>query len=278
MLPLRLALAIFATSFILGCASASVPESTLPPTAASVLDGEPEFSSSILAVRERDTATTVSHRTSATLSPTRHPVKPLTRAPTAGPVPTATAAPSHTRDSNPGTETPVHDVQVSTAVAVPPQTHVHGVGGGLSGAVPPLVDSGTQSFNLGAREQAPDSDLYAKALPDKGSMKYPNLGSHLNGLVISVEEGLNTAEEAAEGAAIYEGGSVAVTIHLSSHVDEVVRFLESNGGDPRNVGEDYIEAYVPVVLLGPVSQQSGVISVREIVPPQEGRVMPASPP
>ena len=45
-------------------------------------------------------------------------------------------------------------------------------------------------------------------------------------------------------------------------------FLEDNGGDPRNVGEDYIEAYVPVTLLGPVSERPGVLRVREIVPPQ----------
>ena len=51
-------------------------------------------------------------------------------------------------------------------------------------------------------------------------------------------------------------------------MDAVVRFLEDNGGDPRNVGEDYIEAYVPVPLLGQLSEQPGVIRVREIIPPQ----------
>ena len=61
---------------------------------------------------------------------------------------------------------------------------------------------------------------------------------------------------------------MAVTIHLSDNVDAVVSFLEGNGGDPRNVGEDYIEAYVPMTLLGPVSEQPGVVRVREIIPPQ----------
>ena len=51
-------------------------------------------------------------------------------------------------------------------------------------------------------------------------------------------------------------------------MDEVVSFLEDNGGSPRNVGEDYIEAYVPVTLLGQTSEQPGVIRVREITPPQ----------
>ena len=61
---------------------------------------------------------------------------------------------------------------------------------------------------------------------------------------------------------------MAVTIYLSGNVDEVVAFLEENGGDPRNVGEDYVEAYVPVPLLGPVSERPGVIRVREIIPPE----------
>ena len=65
-------------------------------------------------------------------------------------------------------------------------------------------------------------------------------------------------------------GSLAVTIHLSGNVAEVVDFLEGNGGDPRNVGDDYIEAYVPVTLLGELSEQPGVLRVREIMPPQEG--------
>ena len=69
-------------------------------------------------------------------------------------------------------------------------------------------------------------------------------------------------------APVHRAESVAVTIYLSGNMDEVVSFLEDNGGDPRNVGEDYIEAYVPVSLLGPVSEQPGVIRVREIIPPQ----------
>ena len=102
-------------------------------------------------------------------------------------------------------------------------------------------------------------------------MKYPNLGSRLDDLAASVEAGQTTAEEAAKGAAVHSGASVAVTIYLSGGVDEVVAFLEENGGDPRNVGEDYVEAYVPVTLLGPVSEQPGVLRIREIVPPERGQ-------
>ena len=107
----------------------------------------------------------------------------------------------------------------------------------------------------------------ALPIPDKGELKYPNLGSRLDELVASVEAGQPTAQE----AAVHSGALVAVTIYLSGGVDEVVAFLEENGGDPRNVGEDYVEAYVPVTLLGPVSEQPGVLRVREIVPPDPGR-------
>ena len=121
------------------------------------------------------------------------------------------------------------------------------------------------------RSGGTDGDDQAPAIPDKGELKYPNLGSRLDELVASVEAGESTAEQAASGAAMHSGASVAVTIYLSGGVDEVVAFLEENGGDPRNVGEDYIEAYVPVTLLGSASEQPGVLRVREIVPPERGQ-------
>ena len=100
-------------------------------------------------------------------------------------------------------------------------------------------------------------------------LEYPNLGSRLDQLVTGVEEGEATAEDAAGDAPVHRAESVAATIYLSGNLDGVVTFLEDNGGDPRNVGEDYIEAYVPVALLGQVSVQPGVLRVREIVPAQE---------
>ena len=117
-----------------------------------------------------------------------------------------------------------------------------------------------------------DDDVSSAAIPEKTPLKYPNLGSHLNQLAAGVEAGRATAAEAAGETAMHREESVAVTIHLSGNVNEVVTFLRDNGGDPRNVGEDYIEAYVPVTLLGPVSEQPGVIRVREIAPPQPAQL------
>ena len=104
--------------------------------------------------------------------------------------------------------------------------------------------------------------------PKKPELKYYSLGSRLDQLVARIESGEITVRQAAEEAPIHKDESVAVTIYLSGNAEEVVSFLNDNGGDPRNVGEDYIEAYVPVLLLGKTSELSGVLRVREIVPPQ----------
>ena len=109
------------------------------------------------------------------------------------------------------------------------------------------------------------------AIPEKAELKYPNLGSSLDQLVLQVEEGEAPAAPSAGNAPEHQAESVAVTIYLSGNVDGMVSFLEENGGDPRNAGEDYIEAYVPVPLLGAVSERPGVIRVREIIPPAPGR-------
>ena len=112
----------------------------------------------------------------------------------------------------------------------------------------------------------------APPLPEKAELNYPNLGTHLDQLAARVEGGQVTSRDAAGETPVHSGESVAVTIYLTGNVDAVVTFLEDNGGDPRNVGEDYIEAYVPVTLLGQLSQQPGVARVREIVPPQPAQV------
>ena len=138
-------------------------------------------------------------------------------------------------------------------------------GGGPCPAFPPTAARTRTGKLTRGEDQAPP-------LPDKTELNYPNLGSHLDGLVVQVEDGETTSQGAALDTPVHSGASVAVTIHLTGSVDEVVSFLEDNGGDPRNVGDDYIEAYVPVSLLGQLSEQPGVIRVREIVPPQPAQL------
>ena len=95
------------------------------------------------------------------------------------------------------------------------------------------------------------------------------MDSNLNRIVQQVESGQTTARGAAKNAPLHSEESVAVTIYITEgYADAIVEFLEANGASPRNVGTDYIEAYVPVSLLPEASTQEGVISIRTIIPPQ----------
>ena len=138
----------------------------------------------------------------------------------------------------------------------------------LAAALPGVsADGGDDKAAPIPRSGGTSGDNQAPPIPEKAELSYTNLGSQLDQLAASVEAGQATAQVAASNSPVHSGESVAVTIYLTGNVEEVVSFLEDNGGDPRNVGEDYIEAYVPVTLLGPVSERPGVIRVREIVPP-----------
>ena len=113
---------------------------------------------------------------------------------------------------------------------------------------------------------------HSSSSPEAVLSSTPTSALNLSGLAEGYEAGQFTQSQAASETAINSGGSIAVTIYLNANVDAVVRFLEDDGGNaPRNVGEDYIEAYVPVSLLGSLSQQPGVIRVREIIPPEPDR-------
>ena len=99
--------------------------------------------------------------------------------------------------------------------------------------------------------------------------KYGNMDSVLNGLVQQVERGISSARSAASTAPLSDDESVAVSLFIEEdHVEDVRQYLDNNGASTRNVGEDYIEAYVPVSLLGSVSEQEGVTTVNTIIPPQ----------
>ena len=112
-------------------------------------------------------------------------------------------------------------------------------------------------------------DLAAALAAKKKAQQYPNMDSNLNRIVQQVETGQFTAQAAAESAPVHSGASVAVTLNITEgYADAIAAYLSDNGASPRNIGVDYIEAYVPVSLLPEASQQEGVISVRTIIPPQ----------
>ena len=99
--------------------------------------------------------------------------------------------------------------------------------------------------------------------------QYPGMDSGLNRLIAKVEGGQFTATVAAAESPLSLEESVAVTLQIADdQVGNVRDFLSANGASVRNIGIDYIDAYVPVSLLPQASQQEGVISISSIVPAQ----------
>ena len=99
--------------------------------------------------------------------------------------------------------------------------------------------------------------------------QYPNMDSNLNRIVQQARSGQFTAQAAAANAPVHSDASVAVTLYITEgYAQDISDWLEESDASPRNIGSDYIEAYVPVSLLAEASQMEGVISVRTIIPPQ----------
>ena len=141
----------------------------------------------------------------------------------------------------------------------------------------------------------PEAGTIQPSLAGKAEHRHGRLDSILNAVVATYERALDSASErqsaagesaaaqaaaqdaasrmAARRAPMRQGPSVAVTLRIedASKIEAIARFLEDNGGDPRNLGEDYIEAYVPVRLLVAASKQPGVLRVQAIIPPQPKR-------
>ena len=146
-----------------------------------------------------------------------------------------------------------------------------------STAVYAIEPGGASGRHVIRQRQADESSLPpASAIPP---LRYENLDATLNRIVADFDERDRTraaAVTAARQAPLSDETSVAVTFHVdrASNVQVLERYLRTNGVDPRNVGEDYIEAYVPVSLLVPASRQPGVFRVRTVVPPrpQRGRI------
>ena len=129
----------------------------------------------------------------------------------------------------------------------------------------------------------------AQAKASDSQLRHGRLDSILNAVVATYERNLDSApigqgiartvaqdaagRIAARRAPMSQGASVAATFHISdaSKVKALTRFLKDNGGDPRNAGKDYAEAYVPAGLLAKASKQPGVLWVQAIVPPQAKR-------
>ena len=101
--------------------------------------------------------------------------------------------------------------------------------------------------------------------------KYPNLDATLQKIVARFETEELSESEAAAQAHTYHGSSVLATVDLSANINVVDAWMEGRGISPRHANATHIppniNAFVNVSLLGALSQQEGIIQVKETVPP-----------
>ena len=127
-------------------------------------------------------------------------------------------------------------------------------------------------------EGQPDSQAVTQAgepeptpTPTPGPPKYPNLDTRLQEIVARFEAEELSESEAAAQAHTYHGSSVLVTVDFSANIDAVDAWMEGKDISQRNVNATHIppniHAFVKVSLLGALSQQEGVIQVKETLPP-----------
>ena len=131
-------------------------------------------------------------------------------------------------------------------------------------------------------------------LPGQDQLTFPNLGSALS----DVADGSWGSQYGADFASSGDSGSdaptggvaaspfdpadsgnrtatmVALSIIVDGNVQRVVNVINNNGGDVRNVLDNYIEAYVPTTALATLARTPGVSWARELDQPiaTKGRV------
>ena len=104
--------------------------------------------------------------------------------------------------------------------------------------------------------------------------KYDGLAYLLNEAVRQYETGALTARAAAGTTPMHHEESVAVTFHVEeAYLQHVWDYLQANDVPTREPQDDerFIEAEVPVSLLAQASEQTGVIVVKPIIPPQSAQ-------
>ena len=104
---------------------------------------------------------------------------------------------------------------------------------------------------------------------ERPPLAYPKLGTLLNGLAQQSRQSGLAVNSVAEQAPLSQGSAVGVTVYVSGAAGDVGHFLEQNGGRVRHRRGDWLEAFVPVDILGPLSQIPSVRRVRPITRLQE---------
>ena len=137
--------------------------------------------------------------------------------------------------------------------------------GELSEAAEPQVQP---TPKVVAQDSEPDPTPTPTPTPTPEPPKYPNLDTFLRDLVAKYEaEELSEAAAAAK-APVYHGSSVLVEVDLPTNIDVVYTWMGNQGISARYKDPEHIPphmyAYVPVSLLGALSQREGVDLVQPI--------------
>ena len=103
---------------------------------------------------------------------------------------------------------------------------------------------------------------------EKEPLTYPNMDSHLNRLVEETESTRRETTSDAEQTTQSVEPMLVTFYVLPERINALREYLEANGVFVRNVGDDYIEAHVPLLLLSPASEQPGVLRVDTVIPPR----------
>ncbi len=111
----------------------------------------------------------------------------------------------------------------------------------------------------------PESPPGQPSDPPPNKPEHPRLDSRLNKMVEQI--GSLRTQDIASSAPVSIGDLVAVTVRLSYNSSSTVDFLKSVGAIVANIGADYIEAYIPVTVLVPLSERDGVLRIQAILPP-----------
>ena len=126
--------------------------------------------------------------------------------------------------------------------------------------------------------------LAVPELPGQDDLTYPNLGSALSSVADGTFGSQYGADFASGGGDAPTGGvaaspfvpgdtsnltstMVALSIIVDGDVQRVVNVINGNGGDVRNVLDNYIEAYVPTTALATLARTPGVSWARELDQP-----------
>jgi len=140
-------------------------------------------------------------------------------------------------------------------------------------AIGPLLDASPDPNPPATEDAAPQ-------IPEKSPQRFANLTSDLDDIAKDVDAGVFSVDSLVERALLHEqpaaddgrskgneDASVGVTIYALEDIGAAAGFLKQNGVAIRNQGDTYLEAYVPVGLLGQASLQPDVIRIEPIVGP-----------